>query len=80
MENTPKEMTLKKWIEIVGAAEVARLIKVSEMTVSHWKNFKVMVRPKHMVKIVKVTNGAVSYKSMVESFARVEKILKDSGA
>lgn len=66
-------MTLSSWIVTTGPKNVAKLLKVDAATVSQWKNQNAFPRPKHLVKINKLSKGQVTYRSMIESFVKAKK-------
>ncbi len=66
-------MTLSDWIDKTGQKKVARIADVNTSTVSMWKCGRALPRPKSMVAICKASKGRVSYKTMIETFAKNQR-------
>jgi DNA-binding transcriptional regulator YdaS (Cro superfamily) len=66
-------MTLEKWIEKTTHKKVAKLLKISPPTVSHWYTGHKSPSPRNMLKINKVTKGKVSLLNLVQHAALTQK-------
>ncbi len=66
-------MQLKDWIIETGPKKAARLLGVEPQTVSQWRVGKALPRPENLVAIFKLSKGKVTYKEMIERFARARK-------
>lgn len=60
-----KNLSFRAWLKKTGRKEVSRLLGVTPMTVTYWRQGKVCPRPEQMKKIVTLTKGAVSYDSIL---------------
>lgn len=63
-------MTLNDWIKHYGAKNVARFLGIHISTVSAWTHYRSIPRPELMKKIVKKTDGIVSYESIIEDYLK----------
>jgi len=61
-------MTLKNWMNKRGINKTMKDLKVSRATVTYWGNYNCLPNPVNMRKIVKLSMGGVSYKTMIEEF------------
>lgn len=66
-------MTLGDWIIKTGPKKVANLTGMDPSTVSSWRNYETVPRPKTMVLIHKLTKGKVSYRTIIETFVAKNK-------
>ena len=66
-------MTLEHWITEVGPSTVAKRLRIKQTTVCNWQKYRALPRAKMMVRIHKISFGAVTYKEMVEDFAKNNK-------
>lgn len=66
-------LTLNEWIDLKGMKNVADLLNVPMGNVSHWYHYKALPRPEIMQKIVKHTDGIVSYESIIEDHLKNKK-------
>lgn len=66
-KRTVKAVSLKDWINEVSVLEVARLLKVEDATVRHWRRGHALPRADHMQKINRLSRGTVSYEEMIET-------------
>lgn len=51
---------LESYIDQVGGAELARRLRVSESSVSHWKSGRFRISPKRCREIEDISGGAVT--------------------
>lgn len=68
-----KTLSLADWIRQVGEKEIARLFKISESAVGHWKRGLYLPNTECLVKIVKLSKGAVTYQEMIETYHNSKK-------
>jgi hypothetical protein len=68
------KMSLEDWINEVGVAEVAKLFKVNESAVRHWKRGHCLPRTEQMRAIHQYSKGRVSYEEMIEGRPRKTKV------
>lgn len=62
-----KQMMLNEWIEKEGAATVAKLLKITEGAVRHWRRGWVLPDSRQMAKIRKFSHGQVSIDLTLDS-------------
>lgn len=71
-------LTLKEFIRgsvgKIGIDKFKHQFGVTESTVNHWARGVCLPRPNHMVRIVRLSHGKVSYKEMIETFVRAQAI------
>lgn len=65
-----KSLSLKAWIKKIGRIEVARLLGVTPMTVTHWRQGTAWPKVKQMQKIKKLTKGVVDYDGIIDGGRR----------
>jgi hypothetical protein len=65
-----KQLTLSDWITEVSAYEVARLLKIDEVSVYQWRQRHCLPRPAMMMKIKTLSKGRVTYEGMIEPFIK----------
>lgn len=63
-----KKMSLKVFIKKVGAKDLAAQLKVHDSAVRHWGRGFVLPRADQMLRIERVSKGAVTVQTMVEDF------------
>ena len=61
-------MSLKDWIKKKGAIEVARLMNCDKAGVYKWGRGHCLPKSSQMYRIKRLTKGAVTYDSMIETF------------
>lgn len=67
-------LSLLEWIEQEGTDTIAKALGVTRSTINHWKRGYVLPRSEIMIKIRKLSRGAVSIEQMVEAhFAATNK-------
>lgn len=59
---------LIKWINEIGVADVAKLLKTDPASVRHWRRGFCLPRSEQMVKINRYSKGKVSYAEMIDTF------------
>lgn len=62
-----QKLTLKEWIDSKGTAHVANLLEVAESTVRHWHRGHCLPNDRQKHAIVRASNGAVTYDTMIET-------------
>ncbi len=67
VKTVTQKLTLKEWIEKEGAATVAKLLKVNESAVRHWRRGFVLPRAEQMIRIRDLSRGAVCIEEMIET-------------
>ncbi len=63
----------RDWIDQTGTGKLARIFKVSEATIFHWKAGRCDPRVDHMVKIRKLSRGSVSYIDIIDRKCRIDR-------
>lgn len=58
------------WIKSVGVNTVARELNVTAHTVRNWRKGFCAPQAHHMVKLVKMSGGALKYETIVRGVAR----------
>lgn len=66
-------MTLKEFINETGTGSMARVLKISMSRVSNWKAMKCLPDDRLKMKIVKFSNGKVTYAEIIEPFFKGRK-------
>lgn len=61
-----KVSAFKLWIDKEGTKKVAEILGVQRATVSHWRVGRCLPRTDQMKLIKKVSNGFVSYESIID--------------
>lgn len=64
----PRKLSLNEWIEKMGRTYVARELEVERASVCHWIKGKALPRTHQMIKIKKLSRGAVTIDRMVEDY------------
>ncbi len=69
------QLSLKDWINEVGVADVAKLLKIQDAAVRHWRRGANLPSDAMKQKIQKYSRGAVTYSTMIDGFfkARAKK-------
>ncbi len=62
-----KLLSLKDWINSIGVPRVAKLLKVEESTVRHWRIGRCLPRAEQMFAIKKLSKGSVTYDQMIDN-------------
>lgn len=76
MEN--KHLTLRRWIDKTGAAHVSKLLGIMVPSVYQWRSYHCLPNAYIMKKIIKVSNGAVSYESIIEPYLKANPKKQDN--
>lgn len=63
-------MTLVQWVKHFGAKNVAQFLGIHITTVSAWTHYRSIPRAELMKKIIKKTDGIVSYESIIEDYLK----------
>jgi len=61
-----KKISLKAWIDKVGATKIAEALSVEVSTVRHWRSGHCLPQTKQMRAIRKLSNGQVTYENMID--------------
>lgn len=69
-------MTLTQWIAHKTVSGCAQTLGIPMTTVSSWYHHRALPRPKLMMKIVKHTDGIVTYEEMIEDFVKHNSKIK----
>jgi len=66
------KISLKDWIDREGVATLAKKFGVNESTVRHWRRGHCLPKAEQMREIKKLSNGAVTYDTMIDNHFEVE--------
>lgn len=81
---TKSVLTLKDYIRLsvteLGIDRIKNKFGVTESTINHWARGACLPRSEQMEKIVKLSDGRVSYAEMIETFNRIQALRKRAKA
>ncbi len=63
-----KKKTLVEWIDERGMTETAKLLRCHRTAVNHWRRGFCLPSSEQMNKIIKYSNGAVSFDDEIRTF------------
>lgn len=69
-----KEMSLSIWIDDVGVNKVAQALCLERSTIRQWRTGTFLPKALHMYAIVRLSQGRVTYKGMIESWAKANGV------
>ncbi len=65
-----KHITLKQWIDLMGAAYVADLLGINTSSVNQWRRGHCLPKVAQMRVIKKLTRGACGYEQIIDGIKK----------
>lgn len=77
MSVSKKSLTFPEWITHQTTKKLSRILKVNVSTVRHWRSGRCLPRADQMMKIIQISRGKMSYKTMIEGYFKRDRAEKE---